>query len=253
MAKIPTHPFLLLYHLAAAILGDVKMQYASLLRLPLPLLLLYYCRQPNHMLEQSVVYKNQEENSRWPISTVALTEILFNCSPGLPVFMSIFNFINGNKVKSSTTLKISPEWLSEEHAFESPHASSRQGLTATDEHVYQPLLGEAWIHLGSHYFAGESCSHLSVLWWQGRDINATSFPVLKENEMVWECTIPSCRGQAGVLCSLANFLRGHGKWHYDIAQPVPNQEEAQGKVLVWQGKMWRPRTEFPIILRLPKE
>lgn len=103
MAKIPTHPFLLLYHLTTAILGDVKMQYASLLRLPLPLLLLYYCRQPNHMLEQPVVYKNQEENSRWPISTVALTEILFNCSPGLPVFMSIFNLINGKKVKSITT------------------------------------------------------------------------------------------------------------------------------------------------------
>ena len=67
MAKFTTHQSLLLYHLAAAILGDIKMQYAILLRgeqLPLPLLLLYYCRQPNHMLEQPVVYKNKEENSR---------------------------------------------------------------------------------------------------------------------------------------------------------------------------------------------
>lgn len=32
MAKFTTHPFLLLYHLAAAILGDIKMQYAILLR-----------------------------------------------------------------------------------------------------------------------------------------------------------------------------------------------------------------------------
>lgn len=32
MAKFTTHQSLLLYHLAEAILGDVKMQYAILLR-----------------------------------------------------------------------------------------------------------------------------------------------------------------------------------------------------------------------------
>lgn len=83
-------------------------QNASLLLLPLPLPLLYHCRQP-------VVYKNKEENSRWPISTVALTEILFNCSPGLPVFMSILNFINGKKGKKQHDSKDFPrtaQWRS---------------------------------------------------------------------------------------------------------------------------------------------
>lgn len=125
--QFTTHPFLLLYHLAAAILGDVKMQASYCFHY----LFSCYTTVDSQWFIKIKKKTQDDQSAQWHRQKYCLIVHL-----GFQFSCQFLISSTGRKVKSSMTLKISPERLSEEHAFELAHASSLQGLTATDEHVY---------------------------------------------------------------------------------------------------------------------